>query len=65
MGQATSEIKEFKNYMQIEQNLSPNSVEAYMNDIHRLYQYLAIVGKDKDIKLIRLKDLQNYLLWLS
>lgn len=65
MNQLPSAVEEFKNYLQIEQNLSANTVDAYMNDIERLFQYLNLVQKDQDLNKLNLKDLQNYLLWLN
>ncbi|MCA6363733.1 MAG: site-specific tyrosine recombinase XerD [Bacteroidetes bacterium] len=37
-----ADIQGFKNYLQLEQSLSPNSVEAYMHDIIRLNEFLQL-----------------------
>ena len=35
----------FHTYLQLEKSLSPNSVEAYTDDVNKLFAYLHIVGK--------------------
>lgn len=37
-----ADIQGFKNYLQLEQSLSPNSVEAYLHDIIRLNEFLQL-----------------------
>ena len=58
-------VNDFKNYLQIEKNLSGNTVEGYLNDIKRLVNYTGYSLKDKTITAIELHDLQTYLVWLS
>jgi len=35
----------FHTYLQLEKSLSPNSVEAYTDDVNKLFAYLHVVGK--------------------
>jgi integrase/recombinase XerD len=58
-------ITDYKNYLKLEKNLSPNSIEGYVHDITRMKSFF-----DSDIQQISsnevsIKYLQNYLVWLS
>jgi integrase/recombinase XerD len=57
--------KGFKAYLQLEKSLSDNSVEAYIRDIDKLTQYLQEVSKLKNPDAIELKDLQQFLKWIT
>jgi integrase/recombinase XerD len=57
--------KGFKAYLQLEKSLSDNSVEAYIRDIDKLTQYLQEVSKLKNPDTIELKDLQQFLKWIT
>lgn len=39
-------IQQFKSYLQLERSLSPNSVEAYVQDVRRLSQFLDLRKRD-------------------
>lgn len=39
-------IKDFSDYLRIERSLSPNSVTAYINDIHKLKRFFAEDGRN-------------------
>jgi integrase/recombinase XerD len=54
----------FRDYLKLEKNLSKNSVDAYVADITRLYQYLTIINKASDPGEITSEILQEYLVWL-
>ena len=58
-------IKEFKSYLQLEKNLSKNSVEAYINDITRLMNYLSTCNVNMCIKNVTYEFLQDYLHWMN
>lgn len=58
-------IKEFKSYLQLEKNLSKNSVEAYINDITRLMNYLSTCNVNMCIKNVTHEFLQDYLHWMN
>lgn len=57
--------KGFKAYLQLEKSLSDNSVEAYIRDIDKLTQYLQEVSSLKNPDAIELKDLQQFLKWIT
>lgn len=65
MKSADDSINGFKSYLQLEKNLSKNSVEAYISDIQHLYQYLSSQNPEQKIEEITLEILQHYLHWLS
>lgn len=55
------QITAFKSYLQLERSLSPNSVDAYVQDISRLQQHLEIVDKDTQPKEVTDTDIRNLL----
>ncbi len=55
----------FKSFLQIEKSLAKNSVEAYLNDLDKLTQYLEAYGKQNVTpKTLTLQDLQHFLSWI-
>ncbi len=57
--------KGFKAYLQLEKSLSDNSVEAYLRDIDKLTQYLQEASSLKNPADVELKDLQQFLKWVT
>lgn len=57
--------KGFKAYLQLEKSLSDNSVQAYGRDIELLTQYLQEKKSLKSPGDIILKDLQQFLKWIT
>jgi integrase/recombinase XerD len=57
--------KGFKAYLQLEKSLSDNSVEAYIRDVEMLTQYLQDKKSLKTPSEIILKDLQQFLKWIT
>lgn len=57
--------KGFKHWLQLEQSLSKNSVDAYLRDIDKLSQYFSIKQEPKTPETVELEDLQNFLAWLN
>lgn len=57
--------KGFKAYLQLEKSLSDNSTEAYLRDIDKLTQYLQEKKSLKSPPDIQLKDLQQFLKWVT
>ena len=57
--------KGFKAYLQLEKSLSDNSVEAYLRDIEKLTQYLLHANSLKNPSDITLKDLQQFVKWVT
>lgn len=58
-------LKEYKSYLQLEKNLSENSVEGYIHDVSRLAVYLESLTPQPKLKDINLQNLQDYLIWLN
>jgi integrase/recombinase XerD len=59
------QIKSYKAYLQLEKSLSDNSVEAYLRDVEKLTQYVEQTGARKSPADVTLKDLQQFLRWIS
>lgn len=59
-----SYLKGFGIYLKLERSLSKHSIEAYLNDVNKLFQYLDISGFDGNINQITLKTLRDFIAWL-
>ncbi|CAN5723348.1 site-specific tyrosine recombinase XerD [soil metagenome] len=57
--------KGFKAYLQLEKSLSGNSVSAYLHDVEMLTSYLQAAGTLKQPRELELKDLQQFLKWVT
>ena len=55
----------FKSFLKLEKSLSKNSVEAYLTDLDKLYQFSASFKKKKKIEEFKLIDLQQFIHWIS
>ena len=58
-----SAIGDFKNYLQLERAMAANTVEAYLNDVVKLYQFADpqhILPSD-----ITPQHIQNFLAWIN
>lgn len=51
--------------MKLEKSLSPNSIEAYENDIKKLISFGLLQNPAISLKEFQLKELQSFLKWLS
>lgn len=60
-----SSIKEFESYLKIERSLSANSVEAYEDDMYKLYQFIQFKYPDLNPDKVTLKILQEFILWIN
>lgn len=58
-------IKNFQNYLKLERSLSVNSVEAYVHDVEKLKQFIAIKHKDLEATKVSTKDLQEFLEYIT
>lgn len=65
MLQWSSSIREFRSYLQLERALSQNSVEAYLNDIAKLEQFINMKMPGKNPDTIDLADLKNFIEWIN
>jgi integrase/recombinase XerD len=57
--------KGFKAFLQLEKSLAGNSVDAYLRDIEKLTQFLATAHSLKKPGELELKDLQQFIKWIS
>lgn len=55
----------FKQYLQLEKSLSDNTVQAYMQDIEKLTQYLVLINVEKTPGQIELSDLEKFVKYIS
>src|SRR5215475_13335302 len=61
----TAEKKGFKAWLQLEKSLSDHSVDAYLRDIEKLTQFIAIHHSGASPDQIVLSDLQSFLKWIA
>jgi len=60
-----SYLKGFKEYLKLERALSGYSIDAYLNDVDKLLQYYASIGRELNIKNVTLADLSKFITWLN
>jgi integrase/recombinase XerD len=65
MLQWRSSIREFRSYLQLERSLSLNSIEAYLNDIAKLEQFISMKMPDKRPDTVELADLKIFIEWIN
>lgn len=58
-------IKGFKAYLQLEKSLAKNSVEAYIADIEKLFQYLDMSEIHLAPEKVTQKHVESFLKWVS
>ena len=58
-------IKHFKNYLRLERSLSDNSVQAYVRDVEKLYEYFLLQERVPPLSEITEKDLTGFLKYLT
>jgi integrase/recombinase XerD len=60
-----SYINGFKSYLKLERSLSANSINAYVSDVEKLFQYLATLPKGEQLQELKLVHLRSFLVWLN
>ena len=60
-----SYLKGFSAYLKLERSLAANSINAYCQDVEKLFQYLAINDKNTSLTTISLLDLRDFVAWLN
>jgi integrase/recombinase XerD len=60
-----SHIIQFKNYLKLERSLSGNSVEAYIRDVEKLYQYFQLQESVTEPIDVSPAELQNFLEYIN
>ena len=58
-------IKGFKAYLQLEKSLAKNSVEAYIADVEKLFQYLDMSEIHLSPEKVTQKHVESFLKWVS
>lgn len=58
-------LSSFKAYLKLERSLSANSVEAYLNDVQKLFQYFNSIDKDPPVQEISVADLKLFISWIN
>ena len=64
MADWNSALKSFKSYIRLERSLSENTVEAYLRDVEKLYQYTETIGSKSPDK-IETEDLKKFITWIN
>jgi len=64
MADWNSTLKGFKSYLKLERSLSENTVEAYLHDVEKLYQYTETIGSKAPDK-IETSDLKDFIIWIN
>nr|WP_121274225.1 site-specific tyrosine recombinase XerD [Pedobacter schmidteae] len=58
-------LQSFRNYLKLERSLSANSIDAYLNDLNKLFQYFESVGQTPQVKDISSGDLKLFVSWIN
>jgi integrase/recombinase XerD len=58
-------LQSFRNYLKLERSLSANSIEAYLGDLNKLFQYFESVNQQPQVKEITAADLKLFLSWIN
>lgn len=61
----SAEKKGFETYLKLERSLSPNSVNAYVNDVDKLVQFLSIQTFPKNLLQVNTQDLREFIKWIN
>ncbi|HLN56902.1 MAG TPA: site-specific tyrosine recombinase XerD [Bacteroidales bacterium] len=58
-------FRDFENYLRLEKSLSQNSIEAYLDDVHKLERFFTEKMPDRLPDTVTYPDLKEFLLWYS
>jgi len=58
-------LKSFKDYLKLERSLSGNSIDAYLTDIDKLFQYFEYIDKPINLKEVTSNDLKLFITWIN
>ncbi|MGV3508000.1 MAG: site-specific tyrosine recombinase XerD [Sphingobacteriaceae bacterium] len=64
MADWNSTLKGFKNHLRLERSLSANTVDAYLHDVEKLFQYSETIGSKAPDKLDT-EDLKKFISWIN
>jgi integrase/recombinase XerD len=65
MNRKDKPLEEFKNFLQLEKNLSVNTINGYIHDVSRFREYFQTTAGEKSLNDVTIEDLQAYILWLN
>ncbi|WP_199120678.1 site-specific tyrosine recombinase XerD [Pedobacter sp. ASV28] len=60
-----SYLKGFSTYLKLERSLSKHSVAAYLSDVEKLFQFLAMQDQPPNINQLKLTHLRAFIAWLN
>ncbi|POY36337.1 site-specific tyrosine recombinase XerD [Solitalea longa] len=60
-----SHIKSYRSYLMLEKSLSPNSVEAYVNDVSKLVQFIVFKNLSLGAADIKIQHLKDFIAWIN
>ncbi|RYE21263.1 MAG: site-specific tyrosine recombinase XerD [Sphingobacteriaceae bacterium] len=60
-----STINGFRSYLKLEKFLSPNSIDAYLQDIEKLYQFSVSLIPQRKPETINTADLKSFISWVN
>lgn len=58
-------IRQFRNYLKLERSLSPNSVEAYLHDVTKFVEYLALHNEGDKLEKVESRHIQEFLQYIG
>jgi len=58
-------FKNFENYLRLEKSLSENSIEAYLNDVRKLEEFIHSSGKNLEPSSVSYPDLKDFINWFG
>ncbi len=58
-------LKNFENYLRLEKSLSENSIEAYLDDIHKLETFSTVQGRELTPVSVTYADLTDFITWFG
>lgn len=65
MGSWDAEVKEYRNFLKLEKGLSENSIQAYVNDLKKLVQFLEIKEFDAGPAKVDPEMLRAFITWIN
>jgi len=58
-------LKDYEGFLKLEKGLSSNSIDAYLTDIDKLFQFLELEQIETDPSELEHNQLHSYLVWIS
>lgn len=58
-------LTSFRAYLLLERSLSPNTLDAYLNDVRKFVRFLEIEQRDLPPLAVRQTDLEQFILWIN